>query len=156
MKTSKWTGKAKWIIPALLLSFGLVMAHGRADLRENAVWVDGRLYDTVVAPAFFADPPEHSTDPIYSFGMSGLTGQRSIAGDAPGYPGYNGGRWAVSLVIFTEAGLAYFDPEMTGVIDMEIESVMELFAAKAMGLVTIVDTDIYFSCPLLPRGPHRR
>jgi hypothetical protein len=152
MKTTDWTGKAKWIISALLLSIGLVTAHGQADLRENAVWVDGYLYDTVVAPAEFTDPPEHSTDPIYSFGMSGLRGQRSIAEDAPGYPDYNGGRWAVSLVIFTPAGLEYFD-RGDGVIDMdkEIQSALELFVFKTMGLVEIVDTDIYFSCPLLPR-----
>jgi hypothetical protein len=151
MKTTNWTGKAKWIISALLLSIGLVTAHGRAELRENAIWVNGSLYDTVVAPAFFTDPPEHSTDPIYSFAASGLTGQRSIAEDAPGDPGYNGGRWAVKRVEFTLEGFAVFDLDMDGVIDMEIQSAEELWLYEMLGLVMIVDTEIYFSCPLLPR-----
>lgn len=50
----------------------------------EAIRAYDNLYDTIVTPATFDALPEHSTDMIYSFMMSGLLGQRSVAESAPG------------------------------------------------------------------------
>jgi hypothetical protein len=55
----------------------------------DAIWGHGQLYDTVITPATFVSPPEHSTDTIYSFDMSGLMGQRAVSDAAPGDPDFS-------------------------------------------------------------------
>ena len=134
---------------ALLLA-GTASA-ARATRVAAAIWVDNVLYDTVVTDTSFTSPPEHSTDTIYSFMMSGLSGQRSIADAAPGDPAFNGGRWSVRAVVFTPAGLAAFDPDGDGVANFELGNVADLLHEEALGHVEIFETSIYFECPVLPR-----
>ena len=96
------------------------------------------------------DPPEGTTDTLYNFGMSGLEGQRAISAAAPGDQDFNGGRWHVVLVTFTDQGMAVHDPDGDGVVNFELTSADQVLAHMALGHLILTDTDIYFECPLLP------
>ncbi len=138
------------VATASLLLAGAASA-ARATRVAGAIWVNNVLYDTVVTDTSFTAPPERSTDTIYSFMLSGLSGQRSIADAAPGDPAFNGGRWSVRTVVFTPAGLAVHDPDGDGVANFELTSVDDLMHHEALGHVEIFETSIYFECPVLPR-----
>lgn len=130
-------------------------AHaGKAVHAPNAIWVHNTLYGTIVTDTSFKSPPPQSTDVIFSFADSGLSGQRSVAVYAPGDPLYNGGRWHVMAVAFTEAGKALFDPDNDGKVNMELTNAEDLMTAAEMGYITITDTPVRFECPLLPQHGH--
>jgi hypothetical protein len=93
----------------------------------------------------------HSTDVLYNFGMSGLQGQRAISASAPGDRDYNGGRWSVKVVVFTDAGKAAHDPDGDRFTNFELTSADAVLAHQTLGHFDIIDTSIYFECPLLPR-----
>lgn len=125
---------------------------GGATKVDNAIWNDGDLYGTVVTPTSFVAPPEHSTDIIYSFMMSGVAGQRSIAEAAPGDPDFNGGRWSVMQVMYTESGLAALtdgDPSQPTAL-VELTSDAELMEHVELGHLEVFPTGFYFECPMLP------
>jgi hypothetical protein len=128
----------------------VVYAAGAMRVSE-AIWADGELYDTIITPATFVSPPAHSTDMIYSFMMSGLEGQRGVAESAPGDRDYNGGRWDVQMVTFTEIGKAVHDPDGDGMVNFELTSAEQVLAHEGLGHIIINDADFYFECPLLPR-----
>lgn len=133
-----------------LIAVGSVASAGRATVVDDAIWVDGSLYGTVATDTSFNAPPSQTTDTIYSFSMSGLQGQRSIAEAAPGDRDYNGGRWDVKMVVFTALGLSVHDADGDGMVDGEIMSDGELLNEWALGNVEIFDTGFYFECPLRP------
>ena len=116
---------------------------------SNALWADNELFSTILTPASFSAPPRHSVDLLYNFDMSGLRGQRSVAESAPGDPSYNGGRWWVQMVIFTESGKAIVDPDGDGVVDVEFKSAAEILQHAALGHIEIFPTSVFFECPLL-------
>ncbi|MEJ2582978.1 MAG: hypothetical protein P8127_15300 [Acidobacteriota bacterium] len=69
----------------IILAVGsLASAQGATVIAENAIWANGQLYGTVVTPTSFKNPPQRSTDIIYSFAMNELQGQRSVSEAAPG------------------------------------------------------------------------
>jgi hypothetical protein len=147
--------KAKGIIVlmallAVTLAAGTVFAGGATRV-QGAIWADGELYDTVITPATFVAPPEHSTDVIYSFMMSGLMGQRAVSDSAPGDRDYNGGRWDVQAVTFTALGISVLDGNGDGYVDTELTSEAEVLDHESMGYLTITEANFYFECPLLPR-----
>lgn len=115
----------------------------------DAIWNDGHLYGTVATPTSFVAPPEHSTDTIYSFMMSGLNGQRSISDAAPRDRDYNGGRWSVVMAVFTEDGVAALG-DGQGNIAQELTSDTELMDQVDAGYVELFPTGFYFECPMLP------
>jgi hypothetical protein len=117
--------------------------------------VNGELYDTVITPTSFTAPPEQSTDIIYSFMMSGLSGQRSVAESAPGDPDYNGGRWDVQMVVFTDLGRTVHDPDGDGLVNFELVSEEEVLTHEALGHLEINEANFYFVCPLRPRRGNR-
>ena len=121
-----------------------------AAVVQDAIWGDGELYGTVVTPTTFSSPPLHSTDIIYNFSMSGLAGQRSVAESVPGDRDFNGGRWNVHMVVFTQSGLDVHDPDVDGVVNFELTSAEEVLEHEALGHLTITHADFYFECPLLP------
>lgn len=131
-----------------------VYAGGSTRVAQ-AIWAHGELYDTVITPTSFIAPPEHSTDIIYSFMMSGLSGQRSVAESAPRDPEYNGGRWNVQMVVFTPAGIAAHDPDGNGIVNFELTNAEDVLAHEALGHIIINDANFYFECPLLPRRGNR-
>ena len=140
---------------------GLVFAQATTALADpaavvpDAIWVHDELYGTVATDTAFKSPPEHSTDIIYSFAGSGLEGQRSVAECAPGDPQFNGGRWNVMAVTFTEDGLAIHDMDGDGIVDFELTNAEDLKMHQQWGHLTIEEAGVYFECPLLPRrGRH--
>lgn len=130
----------------------LAAAHAGATRVAEAIWAHGELYDTVVTPATFISPPEHSTDIIYSFMMGGLLGQRSVADAAPGDPGFNGGRWSVQVAVFTDLGKQVHDADGDGYVDFELTAADELADHVALGHIEVFPANFYFECPMLPRG----
>jgi len=135
-----------------LLLLGAVSAFAAPGIRvSGAIWANDALFDTVITDTNFHLPPAHSTDTLYNFAMSGLTGQRSVSESGPGDRDFNGGRWAVKLAVFTDTGRAIHDPDGDGAVNFELTNVNDLYHHVTLGHLEIVDTGIYFECPLLPR-----
>ncbi len=115
---------------------------------DGAVWANGDLYNVVVTTNSFKHAPEHALDVIYNFSMSGLEGQRSISESAPGDTDYNGGRWHVVMVLFTDQGKAVHDPDDDGIVNFELTDADMVMHHVELGHLILMDTDIRFSCPL--------
>jgi hypothetical protein len=141
------------LLPSIALALAAALAAGpalaRATRVDDAIWNDGRLYGTVLTPTSFVAPPEHSTDTLYNFGMSGLNGQRAISEAAPRDRDYNGGRWSVVVAVFTEAGKSTLG-DGSGNIAVELTSDEELLYHVDQGHIELIPTSIYFECPMLP------
>jgi len=118
----------------------------------DMVWADGEIYSMVLISNRFNMPPEQSLDILFNFGPSGLMGQRLVSDAAPGSGSYNGGRWAVHVVTFTDAGLIAHDLDNDGYIDMEFTSAEMVHMHMALGHLTVEAVDVYFSCPLVKVG----
>ena len=136
----------------LLFATQLSTVHAAKATRvANAIWVHDELYGTVATDTSFTSPPAHSTDVIFSFADSGLMGQRSVAQYAPGDPEYNGGRWNVMVVTFTDVGKAIHDADNDGKVDFELTNAEAVLHHAELGHLTIAKAGVYFECPLLPR-----
>ena len=139
------------LISTLLCLFAS-LAYAAPALRvSGAIWANNALYDTILTDTAFHLPPVQSTDVLYNFMISGLGGQRAVSESAPGDRNYNGGRWAVKLAVFTEAGKAVHDPDGDGIVNFELTNANDVQTHSSLGHIEIVDTAIYFECPLLPR-----
>lgn len=134
----------------MALSSAVSAAGNGATRVADALWAGDRLFDTVLTPTSFFAPPQHSTDALYNFSMSGLQGQRGVSEAYPGTPGYTGGRWSVKMVVFTPQGLVVHDADGNGQVDFELTSEAAVLEHEALGHLEIMDTSIYFECPLLP------
>jgi hypothetical protein len=145
--------KRTFVMALFLVILGVttVAYAGGAIRASGAIWAHGELYDTVITPTTFVAPPEHSTDLLYNFGMSGLAGQRAVSDSAPGDPDYNGGRWDVQMVVFTPQGVEAHDPDGDGIVNFELTDAVTVLEHEALGHMVINETNIYFECPLLPR-----
>src|SRR5205809_4987712 len=99
---------------ATLALAGAAMAGGSGGVTGPAIYVNGQLYRTVNTPTDLSKTgaPDSSFDTIYDFG--GL--QLNVATAAPGDPGFNGGRWRVHALSFTNyaAAVAQFDTNGSG------------------------------------------
>lgn len=139
-------GAALFLLPGVALAAG----NGAGGVTGPAFYVDGELYRTVLTPTDLSGTgaPLHSYDTIYDIG-----GQPNVATAAPGDPGYNGGRWMVRALTFTdyEAAVAAVDSNMSG----DIDSDAEVQAAIAGGFVTDNIVVAQFECPVIPT-PHGR
>jgi hypothetical protein len=122
---------------------------GPAQRVEDALWGDGVTWDTILTDTSFTQPPSHSVDLLYDFGMSGLSGQRAVSSNVPGDRDYNGGRWWVQMVVFTDAGRAVHDPDGNGMVNFELTSADEVQAHVDLGHIVIYPTSTYFVCPML-------
>ena len=127
-------------------AFAAAAGHATA-----AVWANHALYDVVLTDTAFKSPPPQSTDVIFNFAGSGLSGQRSVSESAPGDRGYNGGRWVVMAVTFTELGMSIHDPDGDGAANFELTNAEDVLHHAELGHLLIEPTGIYFECPLLPR-----
>lgn len=139
------------VLCVVLAAVAVSYAENGAMRISEAIWANGNIYDTIITPATFVSPPEHSTDMIYSFMMSGLEGQRSVAESAPGDRDYNGGRWDVQMVVFTADGMAAHDPDGDGMVNFELTSAEQVLEHEELGHIIINEANFYFECPLLPR-----
>jgi hypothetical protein len=135
---------------AAILAFAVsAMAGGAGGVTGPSFYVDGQLYRTVGTPTDFlrTGAPDASFDTIYEF--FGL--QPNVATAAPGDPGFNGGRWRVHGLQFTNyaAALAQFDANSSGAFDSD----EEVRAALAAGAVIDIGLIKSFECPVI-RVPH--
>lgn len=124
----------------------------RAGRAADAIWVHDELYGTVATDTAFNSPPPHATDVIFSFMDSGLEGQRSVAEYAPGDPEYNGGRWNVMVVTFTDSGRMIHDPDNDGEVNFELTNAEAVLQHAQLGHLTISEPGVYFECPLIPKN----
>ncbi len=138
------------ILSTLLFAASSAVYAGPATRVQDVIWANDTIYDTILTDTSFISPPQHSTDTLYNFGMSGLDGQRPVSESAPGDPDYNGGRWSVKIVVFTDQGKAVHDPDGDGSVNFELTNADAVLHHEALGHVTIMDTTVYFECPLLP------
>jgi hypothetical protein len=116
---------------------------------ENALLADGVAWDTIITPATFKGPKNpDSVDKLYVF--MNLGGQRPVAEAAPYENDYNGGRWWVQSVEFTEVGLAVHDSDGDGIANFELTNDDAVLRHLSFGHITITPTDVYFVCPLIP------
>jgi hypothetical protein len=142
--------KNRWIAALFVvcvLTASLAVAGG-AQRVEDALWGDGVTWDTVLTPTSFKQPPSHSVDLLYNFSMSGLMGQRGVSSNVPGDTEYNGGRWWVQMVLFTQQGLAAHDPDGDGYVNFELTSADEVEVHVQLGHIEVFETSTYFVCPL--------
>jgi hypothetical protein len=120
--------------------------QGAGGVTGPAFYVDGALFRTVNTPTSLAatGAPDHSFDLIYDFG--GL--QPNLATAAPGDADYNGGRWKVHALAFSDydAAVAEFDLNGSG----DFDSDAELNAALNAGAATDLGVVNTFVCPVIP------
>lgn len=129
-------------LAAVVLPAGIA----RAGVGGPAFYVDGVVYRTVGTPTDLSGTgaPAHSFDTIYQF--FGL--QLNVATAAPGDPGYNGGRWMVHGLSFSNyaAAVAAHDTNGSGALDSD----EEVAAALASGAATDIGIVRMFECPVIP------
>lgn len=130
---------------------GVAAADGGGGATGPAFYVDGQLYRTVNTPTDLSNTgaPESSFDTIYQFfGVQPF----NVATAAPGDPGYNGGRWRVHGLQFTDyaAAVAAFDTNDSS----DFDSDEEVAAALEAGAATDIGVVKSFVCPVirLPRS----
>lgn len=131
----------------MIVTAGISSAGGPP---EASFYVDGTVYRTVGTPTDFSNTgaPEHSFDTIYQFfGEQPL----NVATAAPGDSGYNGGRWQVIGLSFSDydAAVAAHDMNGSGDFDSDEEVQAALDAGDAMSLGIVKQ----FECPVIPM-PH--
>jgi hypothetical protein len=130
----------------IVLSAAPAMASG---VSGPAFYVDGSLYRTVATPTDLSGTgaPADSFDIIWNF--RGV--QRNVAEAAPGQVGFNGGRWIVHGLAFSNytAAVNTYDTNGSG----DFDSDEEVRAALTGGAAT--DTGILrmFVCTVVPL-PH--
>jgi len=121
---------------------------GSGGVTGAAFYVDGEVYRTVGTPNDLSNTgaPDHSFDVIYDFG--GL--QMNVATAAPGDRDYNGGRWQVHGLVFSNyAGtLADGDVDLNG--NDVLDSDAEVDAAIMQGYATDAGIVKSFVCPVIP------
>jgi hypothetical protein len=135
----------------LLAATGAAAADGAGGATGAAFYVDGQLYRTVNTPTDLSRTggPDSSFDTIYQFfGVQAF----NVATAAPGDTGYNGGRWRVRGLQFTDytAAVATFDANRSG----DFDSDDEVAAALDAGAATDIGVVKSFVCPVikLPRS----
>jgi hypothetical protein len=111
-------------------------ASSSANVGFGTLFFEGGTVRTVVTPVA---QPGSGTDAFFKV-SNGVPGQLGIAGVAPGFPGYHGGHWAVSIVEFRD-GVAPFLLTSAGAVQ----------AAANAGEVTVTTTPAAdFLCPVQP------
>ena len=129
----------------LLTSASVAGAAGAGGVTGPSFYVNGTLYRTVGTPTDLSrtGAPASSFDTIYEF----FGVQTNVATAAPGDPGYNGGRWRVQGLTFTNyaASLTAYDANLSGDFDSEAE----VAAAIAGGAATDIGVVKSFVCPVI-------
>jgi hypothetical protein len=136
------------VLIAVVVTAVLVISVVEAKVIRSAIWADGELFGVTITPKDV--PARGPFDKLYNFDESGLMGQRSISETKPGDRDYNGGRWEVIPVTFTEQGIAVHDPDGDDEVNFELVSDGQLMEHEALGHLTIGAPVRYFVCPLHP------
>jgi hypothetical protein len=140
-------GKSAVLIAAfaMLTPASAAFAAGSGGVTGSAFYVDGQLFRTVNTPTDISGTgaPASSFDTIYDFG--GL--QPNVATAAPGDLGYNGGRWQVHALQFTDYEQAVEQFDANGSNDLDSDE--EVAAALASGAATDTGVVKSFVCPVI-------
>jgi hypothetical protein len=136
-----WTGILFMVVLAVSIVYAKVI--------PDAIWTDGELFGTTITPKDV--PNQGPFDKLYNFDESGLSGQRSVSESKPGDTDYNGGRWEVLPVTFTEMGMSIHDPDGDGQVNFELTSAEQVLQHASLGHLTIGEPIRYFVCPLHPQ-----
>jgi hypothetical protein len=143
MRKALFTGLVAGIV--LVGTASVAGAAGAGGVTGPSFYVDGALYRTVGTPTDLTGTggPASSFDTIYEF--FGL--QPNVATAAPGDVDYNGGRWRVQGLTFTNyaAALTAYDANLSGDLDSEAE----VAAAIAGGAATDIGVVKSFVCPVI-------
>jgi len=150
-RTSSGKGdpKVKKHLPSCVVASLMVMAFAVGATAGGppggAIWADGMAYKTIATPG---DLPAHGPkDGLFVF--VGLDGQNPVAEAKPGDMDYNGGRWQVYLVAFTDDGLAIHDSNGDGVADFELTSWEMVQHHIMLGHLEPAGMGPSFVCPLI-------
>ncbi len=134
---------------AALSGVAVVSANGAGGVVDDAFYVDGELYRTVVTPTDLSGTgaPDHTFDTIYV-----IDGQPNVAEAAPGDRDYNGGRWIaldISFADYDDALLAH-DANSSGDFDTFEEVEQALMAGDATNSGELAR----FACPVIKAKGH--
>jgi hypothetical protein len=125
---------------------GIAGANGAGGVSGPAFYVDGIEYRTVGTPTDLSGTgaPASTYDTLYDLGGAQPL---NVAEAAPGDAGYNGGRWMVHAITFTDydAAVAEFDSNGSG----DFDSDEEVEAALAAGAATDTGVIQQFVCPVI-------
>ena len=134
-------------VVAAMASLAAFTGLASAGVSGPAFYVDGAQYRTVGTPTDFSatGAPADSYDIIYDLGGH----QMNVAEAAPGDRDYNGGRWMVHAVVFSNYAGAIADGDVdlngNGVLDSDTE----VLAAIAEGYATDSGVVKSFECPAI-------
>src|SRR5215208_1266015 len=135
---------------ALVLASAVAVGGAQAGVTGPAFYVDGQLYRTVNTPTDLSNTgaPDSSFDTIYDFGAL----QPNVATAAPVDPGFNGGRWRVHALQFSnyDAAVQQFDTNGSG----DLDSASEVEAALAAGAATDAGVVKSFECQVIKVAPN--
>jgi len=125
------------------------LAHAEAPNFMAAIYGDGEVWGTKGTTSLPAPNGKNhqSFDKLYVFTNFNNPDavQLAVSEAAPGNPAYNGGRWDLHTVTWTQAGfLAY------GGYSPVLKSGDEVQYNADAGYLTITSASNYFQCPLLP------
>ena len=135
------------VILTLSFSFVLAIVSHAGGPPAGTIWADGMEFRTVGTPGNF--PMKGPKDGLYVF--DGLMGQNPISESKPGDRDYNGGRWQVYVVEFTEAGKAVHDINGDGVADFELTSWEMVEEHIGLGHLAPAGMGPSFECPLIKK-----
>lgn len=130
----------------LVGSASVAAAAGSGGVSGPSFYVDGTLYRTVGTPTDLSGTgaPASSFDTIYQFfGVQPY----NVATAGPGDTGYNGGRWLVHGLTFTDYAAAVATYDTNGSSDFDSDE--EVAAAIAGGAATDIGVVKSFTCPVI-------
>ncbi len=125
--------------------FGGITIAQAGPPAPNSFYVDDILYRTVGTPAEL--PDEGPKDGLYVF--QNLSGQTPVAEAKPGDQDYNGGRWVVSVLAFTEEGEGMHDLDGDGVVNFELTYWEQVNHHISLGHLEKVADGPSFVCPVI-------
>lgn len=135
-------GAALVLLPGAAAAAG--NGNGAGGVSGPAFYVDGTLYRTVGTPTDLSHTgaPAHSFDTIYA-----IDGQPNVATAAPGDRGYNGGRWMVHALTFSDYDAALLVADANG--SGDLDSHAEIRTARDAGFITGDTVVRQFECPVI-------
>jgi hypothetical protein len=123
----------------LILSLAVTIpAFAAAPDFSPGIYADDQVFGTkgnADLPAPNANNVQ-SFDPLIKF-TNGVADQLPVAEAGPGNPAYNGGRWIEKFATWNTTPVL-------------LTSYADVLEQESLGNLTIVESGVYFQCPLLP------
>ena len=136
--------KRQTLITAMFIIFAASLAFAGGP-PGGAIWADGYAYKTIDTQNSL--PNKGPKDGIYVF--ANLGGQNPVAESKPCDRDYNGGRWQVYVLEFTESGLLAHDDDGDGIANFQLMSWEMVQTHIGLGHLTQVAMGPSFVCPLI-------